>query len=79
MIPHEVSSHPWEKVGVDYFTLHSKDFLLIVDYYSKYPAVISVASKTAAVTIKAMQVTFSRHGIPNTVIADNMQFNSSEF
>ena len=79
MIPHEVPSRPWEKVGVDYFTVHSKDFLLIVDYYSKYPEAISMPSKTAAATIKAMQVTFSRHGIPNTVIADNMPFNSSEF
>ena len=79
MIPHEVPSRPWEKVGVDYFTIHNKDFLLIVDYYSKYPEVIAMASKTAAVTIKAIQVAFSRHGIPNTVIADNMLFNSSEF
>ena len=79
MIPYEVPSRPWEKVGVDYFTIHNKDFLLIVDYYSKYPEVIAMASKTAAVIIKAMQVAFSRHRIPSTVIADNMPFNSSEF
>ena len=36
-------------------------------------------SKTAVAIIKAMQVTFSRHRILNTVIADNMPFNSSEF
>jgi len=34
MIPHEVPSRPWEKVGVDYFIVHNKDFPLIVDYYS---------------------------------------------
>jgi len=79
MILHEVPSRPWEKVGVDYFTVHNKDFLLIVDYYSKYPEVISMNSKTAAATIKAIQGAFSRHGIPNTVIADNMPFNSLEF
>ena len=44
-----------------------------------YSEVISLASKTVATTIKAMQVAFSRHGIPNTVIADNVPFNSSEF
>ena len=38
-----------------------------------------MASKTAAVTIKAMQVAVSRRGIFSTVIADNMPFNSSEF
>ena len=31
MIPHEVPSCPWEKVGVDYFTVYNRDFLLIVD------------------------------------------------
>ena len=61
-----------------YFTVHNKDFLLIVDYYSKYPEILSMASKTAAATIKAIQAAFSRHGIPNTVIADNVPFNSSE-
>jgi len=58
MIPHEIPSRPWEKVGVDYFTVHNKDFLLKVDYYSKYPEVLSMASKTAAATIKAMQAAF---------------------
>ena len=37
LLPHPVPVHPWEKVGIDYFTLDGKDFLLIVDYYSKYP------------------------------------------
>jgi len=79
MIPHEVPSCPWEKVGVDYFMVHNRDFLLIVNYYSKYLEIISMASKTTAATTETMQVAFSRHGIPNTAIADNMPFNSSEF
>ena len=37
-----------------------------------------VSSKTAGATIKAIQTVFSRHGIPNTVVADNMPFNSAE-
>ena len=31
LLPHPVPAHPWEKVGIDYFTLDGKDFLLIVD------------------------------------------------
>ena len=38
-----------------------------------------MSSKTAQATIKAMMSVFSRHGIPDTVIADNMPFNSVEF
>ena len=67
------------RVGVDYFTLLDQDYLLIVDYFSKFPEVIPVSSKTAEATIKCMKTTFSRHGIPNTVVADNMPFNSTQF
>ena len=79
MVPHEIPTRPWEKVGIDYFTLLNQDYLLIVDYFSKYLQVILVSSKTAGATIKALQSVFSRHGIPNTIVADNMPFNSAEF
>ena len=78
MIPHEIPSRPWEKLGVDYFTLSNQDHLIIVDYFSKYPEVISMSSKTTQATIKVMMSVFSRHGIPDTVIADNMPFNNVE-
>ena len=76
LLPHLVAVHPWEKVGIDYFTLDEKDFLLIVDYYSKYPRVLQMTSKTAQATMKMI---FARHGIPQMVIADNMPFNSKKF
>ena len=53
--------------------------MLIVDYFSKYPEVISASSETAGTTIKVVQAVFSRHELPNTVVADNMPFNSAEF
>ena len=79
MIPHEIPSRPWEMLGVDYFTLSNQDYSITVDYLSKYPEVIPMSSKSAQVTIKVMMSMFSSHGIPDTVIADNMPFNSVEF
>ena len=79
MIPHQLPDRPWEEVCADYFTLHTQDYLLVIDYYSKYPEVIPMATKTAEATIKAMKVIFARHGIPNKLIADNMPFNSKKF
>ena len=70
---------PWHKVGADYFTVANQDYLLVVDYFSKYPLVIPVQGKSAHTTIKEMKAIFARHGIPNTVIADNMPFYSKEF
>ena len=50
MIPHEIPTRPWKKIGIDYFTLLNQDYLLIIDYFSKYPEIIPVASKTAGTT-----------------------------
>ena len=47
MILHEISNRPWEKLGADYFTFAGKDYLLVVDYFSKYPEVVRMNSKTA--------------------------------
>ena len=79
MLPHPVPSRPWEKLGLDYFTLGGKDYLLIVDYFSKYPEVLQMNSKTADVIIAKMKSIFTRHSIPNIVVADNMPFGSRAF
>ena len=79
MIPHDIPNRPWEKLGADYFSFAGTDYLLIVDYFSKYPEIVRMSSKTAEATISKMKQIFSRHGIPNTVVADNMPFNSKVF
>ena len=79
LLPHPIPTRPWEKLGVDYFSLAGKDYLLVVDYYSKYPEVVLVESKTAESTIAVLKSIFARHGIPNTIVADNMPFNSKMF
>ena len=67
------------KIGANYFTIGTQDYLLIVDYFSKYPEVIPVTSKSVDATVQAMKAIFARHGIPRSVIADNMPFNSKMF
>ena len=67
--------HPWEKVGIDYFILDGKDFLLLVDYFSKYPKMLQMISKTAQATVAKLKMIVAQQ----MVIADNMPFNSKEF
>jgi hypothetical protein len=38
--PHPVSFFPWEKSGADNFTFNKRDYLLVVDYFSKFPFVV---------------------------------------
>jgi len=44
LAPHPVPVYAYQKVGADIFTLHGKDYLLIVDYFSKFPEYVQLAS-----------------------------------
>ena len=51
----------------------------MVDYYSKFPEMARLRSKTASSVIQAMKIIFARQGIPEVVVAYNMPFGSGEF
>ena len=76
MTPHPVPATAYEKVGVDIFTIFGKDYLLVVDYFSKYPEYVQLSSKSADAVIQQLKTIFSRHGIPEVVMCDNNPFNS---
>lgn len=79
LLPHTVPEYPWQKVGCDIFTFRGQDHLLVVDYFSKYMEVEKLKSKTAAGVINKLQTIFSRYGVPETLVADNMPCASAEF
>ena len=76
---HYIPLYPWVKIGADIFQFESKDYLVVVDYYSKFPEMVRLRSKTASLVIQAMKIIFARQGIPEVVVADNMPFGSGEF
>jgi len=47
MIPYEIPECPWSKLGADIFTFKEHDYLVVVDYFSKYPEVARLTNKTA--------------------------------
>ena len=79
MVPHEVPHRPWSKIGGDIFEFGGKSYLVIVDYYSKYPEVVQLVSKTAQEVITKLKAVFARYGIPDAFVSDNMPFGSSAF
>ena len=76
MIPQQVPERPWATVAADIFYYKGRDYLLVVDYYSKYPEVARLTSKNSETVILAMKEMFARHGIPERLIADHMPFSS---
>ncbi|UYV70256.1 K02A2.6-like, partial [Cordylochernes scorpioides] len=71
LLPSELPNCPWEKVGVDLFTLKGQNYLLIADYYSRYPEIARLEDITSASVIVHCKSIFARHGIPLEVRSDN--------
>ena len=80
MIPSRVPDRPWRKVGTDLFEFKGQEFVLVVDYLSRYCEVGELKHSTSEEVIQHLKAIFSRHGIPETVISDNgPQYTSAKF
>lgn len=80
LIPHELPSRPWEKIGMDLLTFNNTEYLVTVDYYSNFWELDKLKSTRSTAVIQKVKSHFARYGIPNTVISDNgPQFSSVEF
>ena len=67
---------PWQRVAADLFQLHDVHYLLVVDYYSRFPEVQRLSDRI----VDGLKQVFSRHGIPSELHTDNgPQFVSDEF
>lgn len=79
MLPHPLPSEPWCKVATDVMTYKARDYLVVVDYFSKYVEVLLLPDKTAASIVTCLKLVFARYGIPQELVSDNMLFSSQEF
>lgn len=76
----ELPDRPWQKLGADMFTLDSTNYLLVVDYYSRFVEVARLAPTRSEDVIVHLKSMFARHGIPEVLVSDNgPQFSSSHF
>lgn len=71
MIPHEVPSVPWTKLGSDLFHFNNRDYVLVTDYTTKY-AVVRQLPQTAPATaiVKVHKRIFSELGTPLELVTD---------
>ncbi|XP_037515008.1 uncharacterized protein K02A2.6-like [Rhipicephalus sanguineus] len=80
LLPTPSVEYPWHQVGVDLFHLEGQHFLLLVDYYSRYPEVITLRNTSSQAVISAIKSVMARFGIPEVLRSDNgPQFSSHEF
>ena len=73
----EVPLHAWETLGIDLLELNKENFLLVVDYYSRFPVLSKLNSLSKATTVIHLKQIFSEYGISKTVVTDGgPQFNT---
>ena len=80
LIPTPLPEYPWQKVSTDLFQLNKHIYLVVTDYYSRYPEVHKLKDTTSKGVIMCLKEIFGRWGIPEIIVSDNgPQYNSQEF
>jgi len=67
----KVPDRPWSHVAVDMFSLHRKEYVVLVDYYWNFVEVQEVADMTSPTIIQFFKEQYSRHRIPDVPVSDN--------
>ena len=76
----EVPPHPWHTLGSDLFYYERIDFLVIVDYFTKYLFIRKIPNSTSSAVIKELGMIFSEFGKPQVFRIDNGPcYSSKEF
>lgn len=71
LITSPLPERPWWRLAIDLFQKDGKNYLVVVDYYSRYITVdeLNESTETHAI-IRRLERTFCLLGIPNTVVSD---------
>ena len=79
-MPTELPSRPWQKVTTDLFEWKNSQYLLVVDYYSRFIEISKLSTASSPQVIVHLKNIFAHHGIPQTVLSDNgPQYSSDQF
>lgn len=71
LLPTEFPDRPWAMVGADLFEWNSHQYLVVVDYFSRFMEIAKLTSTTATAVAEHFKSIFARHGIPSEVRTDN--------
>ena len=78
--PHPTPSRPWQRIGVDIFTFHRKNYLISVDFYSGWFEIDLLNEMLTTTVITKLKAHMARYGVPDVVVSDNgPQFSSKQF
>ena len=61
---------PLHMVATDLFETKNSKYLLLVDYYSRFPVLHKLSSTTSKVLVQEMKAVFAELGVPNVIVSD---------
>ena len=72
MMMHEIPGTQWIKTGTVLFKIDDRNYLIIFDYFSRYPVVKELPTTTADRVITSTKETVRIMDVPCEVVSDNM-------
>ena len=77
--PHDIPAGPWLKLGMDYFNFNGTQYVLISDYFSKFPYMFKAKTNFWSLRDHLINL-FAIEGYPDEIVTDNgPPFSSQEF
>ena len=77
--PHDIPEDPWRKLGIDYFAFDGSSYVLICDYFSKFPFLYRAKTSFWSLRDRLIDL-FSIEGYPDEIVSNNRPpFQSKEF
>ena len=77
--PHDIPEGPWRKLSIDYFAFNGNSYVLICDYFSKFPFLYRAKTSFWSLRDRLIDL-FSIEGYPDEIVSDNGPlFQSKEF
>jgi transposase InsO family protein len=71
---------PWQRIAADFGEHKNENYLIVVDYYSRFIEILKMSNTSATATLKALMSLYARYGFPEEVVTDNgPQFSAEEF
>lgn len=69
--PSNFPDRPWQIIAMDLFKHNTNWYLLVADFYSRYPEVYQLPNLRSSTIITRLKDIFARHGIPEVIRSDN--------
>ena len=77
--PHDIPDGPWQKLSMDFFDFQGKSYILIYNYFPKFPFMNQCKTSWGCLSDHLIDL-FANEGFPREIISDNgSPFNSQDF